>query len=495
MNACFNNTFRAQRELLSGSQLFASLPPALLEKLIAASRLIELPVNQTLYEAGEPIREALLLFNGSVKRSTTIPGGATKVIELVQSEQLLSLGELFGATHYASTCCSITQVLLVAIDMRKLREATHNHPELSDRIIAALAHRQFAIEFDVTSHNYGLTGVQRLLDYLLEMAGERAGLAGESTIVLKASKKVIAARIGMTPESLSRNLRELSEKGVIVVDGRKVHIQNAAVFDTVSGSAKQRLNFCRKRKSSALNAAPRLSAGALVNMCGRLRVLSQRIAVAWGLIAFAIAPHKALIKLRQLEKEFERNLARLDKLGQSAPLTEKLTVIKDLWSRHQHLMCSEDPSVQKIEDVYELSEELLEATDRLTGLAASLDGIPEAHYVNMAGRNRMLSQRISKFFLFREWANLDDRIAALIPPSCFEFESNLQYLGKTENIPPEVTAQLRVVASQWQKFIRALSPDLSHPTRTQHARLAMAEGDRLLRSVDTTVKLFERLTK
>lgn len=495
MNARFNDPYRAQRELLSGSQFFAGLPPVLLDELIAASRVLEVPANQTLYEAGEPIREAHLLFNGSVKRSATISGGATKVIELVQSEQLLSLGEIFGATHYASTCCAIAQALLVAIDIRKLRELTQNHHELSCRIITALARRQFATEFDVTSHNYGLTGAQRLLDYLLETAGERAGLAGETTVVLKASKKVIAARIGMTPESLSRNLRELSDNGVIVVDGRKVHIQYAALVDTVSGDIKQRLNFCRKRKGNALTAEPSLSAGALVNMCGRLRVLSQRMAIAWGMIVSVIAPHKALIKLHQLDKEFERNLARLDKLELSPDLTEKLTEVKLLWPRYQQLMGSEEMSVQRVEEVFQLSEELLDATDALTGSAADLGGLPEAHYVNMAGRNRMLSQRIGKFFLFREWASLDSRITALIPLSCLEFESNLLALGKTGNIPPEVAAQLRVVASQWQKFIRSLCPDLCHAARTQHARLVMAEGERLLRSVDTTVKLFERLTK
>jgi len=495
LKARLNDPLRAQRELLSGSQLFAALPPALLNELVAASRLLELSANQNLYEAGEPIREAHLLLNGGVKRSTTVPGGVTKLIELVQSEQLLSLGEIFGATHYASTCCCITQTQLVAIDIHKLREATHKHHELSGRIIAALARRQFATECDVSSQHYGLTGTQRLLDYLLEMAGERSGLAGETTVVLKASKKVIAARIGMTPESLSRNLRELSNNGVIVVDGRKVHIQNAALLDTVSGDSGQQLSFRRKRKGNALNVEPPLSAGVLVNMCGRLRVISQRMAVAWGMIAFAIAPHKALIKLRQLEKEFERNLARLDKLEQAAKLTESLVLIKALWPRYQQLLCGEAPSEQRIEAVFELSEELLEASDRLTGQAAALAGLPAAHYVNMAGRNRMLSQRIGKFFLFRDRANLDDRIAALTSPSCQEFESNLQNLGETGNTPPEVLAQLRVVASQWQKFVRSMCPDPSPAARVHHARMVMLEGDRLLRSVDTTVKLFERLTR
>lgn len=115
--------------------------------------------------------------------------------------------------------------------------------------------------------------------------------------------------------------------------------------------------------------------------------------------------------------------------------------------------------------------------------------------MNMAGRNRMLSQRIAKFFLFRESAALDEKVAVLMPLSCLEFESNLLSLGQTENNPPELAAQLRVVASQWQKFIRAQCPDLAHASRTNHARLVVAEGEYLLRSVDTTVKLFERLAK
>jgi CRP-like cAMP-binding protein len=495
LNARVNDPHRAQRELLSGSQFFAGLSPALLDELVAASRVLELPANQTLFQAGQPIREAHLLFSGSVKRSTTTPGGTTKVIELVQNEQLLGLGEIFGATHYASTCSSITQTLLVAINIRKLREATQNHHELSRRIIMALARRQCATEFDITGHHYGLTGAQRLLDYLLETAGERTSLAGETTVVLTASKKVIAARIGMTPESLSRNLRQLSDNGVIVVDGCRVHIQNAALHFTARGDTKKTLNFSRKRKGDGLNAEKPLSAGALVNMCGRLRVLSQRMAIAWCMIVSAITPRKALIKLHRLDKEFERNLARLGKLELAPDLTEKLALVRPLWSRYQHLMHGDEVSIQRVQEVYELSEDLLEATDALTGHAANLAGLPEAHYVNIAGRNRMLSQRIGKFFLFREWPGLDDKIAALTLPSCQEFESNLQVLQKTGSTPPELAAQLQVVASQWQRFILALCPDLSHAARTNHACLVLAEGERLLRSVDTTVKLFERLTK
>lgn len=492
MNARPNDPHRAQRELLSGSELLGGLSSAILDSLIATSRLVELPANRNLYEAGEPVREAFILFNGSVKRAVTMPGGATRVIQLVQKEQLLGPGEIFGATHYASSCSSITAALLVAIDARKLRELVQENSELSGRIIRVLAGRQCATEFDATGYHYGLTGAQRLLDYLLEQAGDQAGLAGETTVSLKASKKVIAARIGMTPESLSRNLRELSEKGVIVVDGRNVHIQNAALHDTLGGTSRQRLNFSRKRKGDVA-AGKKISSGALVNLCGRMRLISQRLAVSWAAAVYGLAPARERIRLRQFEKDFVRNLARLDQLQLAAELREKLLVIQGLWPAYQESLSVEEASAAG--RVFTLSEDMLIAADTLAASAARLAGAPEASYVNQAGRNRMLSQRIGKFFLFRDWDDLQRNVAELSSPSCEEFEGNLRELARASSQYPELVAQLDVVDKQWRKFTRTLCPDLAYAGRNKHARLVLLEGERLLRSVDTAVKLFERLSK
>lgn len=493
MNARFNDPYRAQRELLSASLLLGGLPPALLTGLAAASRIVELSANQTLYQAGQPIREAYILFSGSVKRVVDVPGGASRVIEIVQNEQALGLGEVFGNTHYAAGCATITQTLLLAVDARQLREEVFHNPALAGRIIAAMARRQCATEFDAAGFHHGFTGAQRLLDYLLDQAGERAGLAGETTVILKASKKVIAARIGMTPESLSRNLRELSDNGVIVVEGRCVHIQNAALLDTVSGDARQRLSFSRKRKGGGRPLGKAISSGVLVNMCGRLRLLSQRMAVAWGSAVAGVAPGRARTKLRLYEKEFIRNLDKLDDLGLGGEPDSRLAAIKRLWPSYCEAMESEE--ITDAEHIFALSEELLDAANGLTVCAAELAGIPEAHYVNTAGRNRMLSQQICKLFLFHDWGSLNDRIGDLSRHTCREFESNLQELLRAAGSQAELAAQLDVVASQWQRFVRALCPDLSHAGKLRHARLVLTEGERLLRCVDTTVKLFERLAK
>jgi len=142
-----------------------------------------------------------------------------------------------------------------------------------------------------------------------------------------------------------------------------------------------------------------------------------------------------------------------------------------------------------------LSEEILAVTDTLTGLAERLAATPGARYVNLAGRNRMLSQRISKLFLFRAWPACRDSALAQHEASCAEFESNLDALRQSGKDLPQLAAQLEEVAAQWQKFSRALEPSLRYLGKSHHARSIMAEGERLLRHVDTTVKLYERLSK
>jgi len=233
----------AQRELLAHTPPFSGLASAQLDELVAASRIVEYHANDFLFHAGAPIREAYVLISGTVKRSTTLSGELEKVLELAQPQQVLSLGEVFGSTSYASSGQAITPCIVVAVDARKLRAITRQDVDLGWRIIQALAQRQQAIEFDLSGYHYAMTGAQRLLDYLVELAGERPGLAGETTVTLKPSKKIIASHLGMSPETFSRSLRLLSESGVIVVEGRHVHIQNAALLNTEIGNERQLVSF------------------------------------------------------------------------------------------------------------------------------------------------------------------------------------------------------------------------------------------------------------
>lgn len=484
----------AQRKLLAAEPLFSGLPAALLDELAAGSRVLELNAQSLLYRAEDPIREAFVLASGSVAREHLLPTGNEKVLELAQAPQVLALGELLARTHYGASCRALAHSIVVAIDIRRLRVVIQHDPALSWRIMQALAQRQCAIEFDVTGHHSGATGAQRILDYLLAQAGDRIGLAGETTVVLKASKKIIAARIGMTPESFSRSLRQLSDQGVVVVEGRKVHIQHAALSDIETGKSGQRLRFARKTKAHGEPSSARIAPGALVNLCGRCRMLSQRMAIAWALIAAGLSVEKAAVRLRRLMHEFERVLARLEALGLPDLLESGRSAVVEAWPDYRAALAEEGATPARAEWVLASSETVLDAADRLTGAAEHLFGLPDAHYVNVAGRNRMLSQRIGKLFVLREWVAEPVRIQDEIDAATREFERNLDELRHSGRRLPELSAQLQEVSDQWQRFLRALAPDVMRAQRGQHVRAVVGEADRLLRHVDTAVKLYERLT-
>ncbi len=482
-------------ELLSRDALFAGLSAAKLRALIGASRILEFAPHEFLYRSGEPVRDAHLLISGTVKRATMLSGDTEKIVELVQSSQLLGIGEIFGDAGYGASCEAVTHCIVVAIELSKLRAMVREDLDLSWRVIQAMAHRQYAIEFDVTAFRQGVIGTQRVLDYLVELAGGHPGLAGETTVTLKTSKKMIAAQIGITAESFSRSLRLLSENGVIVVEGRKVHIQNAALLDTQVGNPGQRLSFSRKAKSTGGQAGKTLSPGALVNLCGRTRMQAQQMAMDWAMLGQNIAPSKAERRLRRSRTQFEQTLEQLAELDPSHALGASLARVMDLWPPYRDALFSAEAPLAQAGAVLELSEEILAALDRLTREAESHANPSVAPYVNIAGRNRMLSQRIGKLFLFREWGVSIATIRQRMSDSFSEFEVNLAELKRSGVAVPELAAQLDEVDALWRKFASVLDPDVTYASKERHALAVLAEGERLLRNVDTAVKLYERLAR
>ncbi len=462
-----------QRNLLSRIPLLTDLPALQLNRLAGFARIVDFAAHDFLFRAGDPVGEAYLLVSGSVKRTTLLPAATEKVIELVQTPQILCMGEVFAAESYASSGEAMTPTTVIAIAARPLRALVCNDRELSWRIIQALAQRQYAAEFDSTGYHYGLTGTQRVLDFLLGLAGQPLGLAGETTVTLKTSKKTIAARIGMTPESFSRSLRQLSESGMVVVEGRDVHIQHAALLDTEIGDRHQRLSFSRKPRGVGESPAQPLSPGSLINLCGRPRMLAQRLATNWGLLGQNISPAKAGTNLRQLKLQFEQTLARLKSLGLTPGFAERLDEVTTLWAAYRPALFDAQPSLSAAGVVLEHSEAMLGAIDRLTSEAENLARRPAGHDVNIAGRNRMLSQRIAKLVLFRAWGLAGDLIAQRLGDSLCEFDVNLVRLKRSGASVPEPAAA----------------------SGNRHVLRVLAEGERLFRHVDTAVKLFERLAK
>lgn len=489
-----DRTLKELHKLLSGIQLFAGLRPQLLTRLASASRMLELPAHRALFRCGDPISDVHFLVSGSVKRSAHLADQVEKLLELAQPGQMLAMSEVFCAKTYGSFAETVKASSVLAIPLETLIEIAGKAPDLSWRLLETMAQRQYAAEFEMVSH-HSVSGTQRVLDYLLRLAGDRLDIAGETTVSLDASKKLIAARLDMTPETFSRTLRLLSADGVIVVNGRVVHIQNATLGIGGRGDKDKAVPPLRYPKMDRTALGDVISPAALVNLCGRHRVLSQRMAIAWCMIARKISPQSAKSALRKYRDQFERNLAKVSSLPLQPALRCKLEALRDIWKPYVELLTAPSPDAAGAGEVFKRSEQILKAADLLTATSAIEGGTNEILCVNIAGRNRMLSARLTKLFLFCHWPECAGEAGELMNEARLEFDRNIMKLRDNGGDLPEIAAQLSIDIDHWRHLINTIDARKHSFGNNTHARAVLGASEGLLRHVDTTVKLYERLAE
>jgi len=93
------------------------------------------------------------------------------------------------------------------------------NPVFARRLLAALSQRVEALVAELERLGTR-SGRARLIQYLLRHATAK----GEKTLRLPATKAAIASQLRITPEYLSRLLRELAAAGLVRVNGRELVI-------------------------------------------------------------------------------------------------------------------------------------------------------------------------------------------------------------------------------------------------------------------------------
>jgi CRP-like cAMP-binding protein len=112
-------------------------------------------------------------------------------------------------------------VVLVSVGRDGIFRAMDSEPRLMRRMLAAVAQRQSSIERDIAADCLQ-SGSAKVVEYLRRLGAAAAAKAARIELELAIPKNVLAARMGFTPETLSRIFRELSDAGFIQVLGKHV---------------------------------------------------------------------------------------------------------------------------------------------------------------------------------------------------------------------------------------------------------------------------------
>jgi CRP-like cAMP-binding protein len=217
--------------------LFTGADPGALAAVVRATSRRRFRRDEQEYRQGAVPRAFYHVLSGHVRRAIASSEGEEKVIDIVSPGEYFGLADLFGGAAHVAFAETVEPTLLLEIDKAAVMGAIEADRALMLRVLTAVAHGKVALERDVAACFFQ-SGARRLLDYLVREAGPRLAPVGDTAFQLPVSKRLIAARLGVSAETLSRALRELSEAGLIAVRGREIILREKLAARCAAQAAK-----------------------------------------------------------------------------------------------------------------------------------------------------------------------------------------------------------------------------------------------------------------
>jgi len=203
---------QADREIAKQSILLASLPGDLADTLLVRATIQSYDHGATIFLQGEPAASVHIVLDGWVKLFRITPNGAEAVVGIFTMGRSFGEAAAFRGDVYPVAAEAVTDCRLLQVRAALILETMKSRPELATAIVASTfrhLHSLIAQVEQLKAH----TGAQRVAEFLLELCPVDEGACA---VTLPYDKILIAGRLGMKPESLSRAFARLRQTGVMV---------------------------------------------------------------------------------------------------------------------------------------------------------------------------------------------------------------------------------------------------------------------------------------
>jgi CRP-like cAMP-binding protein len=204
---------KAHPASLSNHMLFHA-QPALLQILAPHVTLKHYGKDDVILHHGDAAGSLWLVLKGWVKLIRQTPDGKESIIGLCTEGDMFGEAALFAHANYpyhAHTLTVSTELAMIPAPI--IRQLIAEHTTLSNTIMALLNERTSQAQLKLEQMST-MSAAQRLGCFLLRLCHTQAN--GKKTLTIPVEKHILAAYLGMKPETLSRSQQQLKPLNLTV---------------------------------------------------------------------------------------------------------------------------------------------------------------------------------------------------------------------------------------------------------------------------------------
>lgn len=213
-------------DILARVPMFAGIDAPTLTRMAQVARVVRLPRGTVLFSQGDEAKALYVLLEGQIGLSGKVEDlGDDTVVEILDAGEAFVAAAVLTGKPYLIAATALAPARVLELPRQALLDDLRASPDLALAMLGSLA-RHFRLLVREIKDLKLKSASQRLALYLLGLTARRRGAV---IVRLPHNKGLIAARVGVRPETLSRAFAQLKGRGV-VVDGQNVAIADLAVL-------------------------------------------------------------------------------------------------------------------------------------------------------------------------------------------------------------------------------------------------------------------------
>lgn len=215
------------KNILANTSLFKMLGDDELREITDHTSPLRIKQNMCVVKPGDSAEGAYWIVYGQVQLSFHTNRGTEKTLEILQEGMCFGLGEMLLERPHRTFVKTTADAMLLHMEREAMLRIARQNFGFARELMLCVSRQFYALVNDIES--YSLPARQRLAIYLLRQKRHES----HDEIELVGHKSLIASRLSVTPETLSRLFHDFSEEGLIEVSGRHIKILDCKKMESL----------------------------------------------------------------------------------------------------------------------------------------------------------------------------------------------------------------------------------------------------------------------